>query len=195
MVSAMVVERQSGEIAQVKSRGASRLQVLGLYGFQSLLIAVLGLALGPLLAAIGVALLGVVPTFESLTGGSLLTVHLSWQAYSLAVVGAALSIAALMLPALRASRLSIVQHRQQAARQTASRRPNRYLLDAVLIIAAAFLFWRTQQQSVVSVTITGERQSDPLLLLSPAIFTLTVALVFLRLFPLVINLCARLVSR
>lgn len=194
MVSAMVIERQSGEIAQLKSRGAGTGQVLVLYVLQSLVIAAIGAAMGPALAAVGVALLGLTPPFHDMSGGSLLTVTVGGPAYLLALLGALLSVLALLVPALRASRMSITQHRQRSARQHGARGIARYYPDAVLIVAAAFLYWRTRQESLVTVDLFGDHNTDPLLLLSPAVFAFTVALVFLRLVPLALGLLARLIA-
>ncbi len=194
MVSAMVVERQSGEIAQLKSRGAGRAQIAVIYVLQSALIAGIALALGPLLAGAGVALLGPTPPFRPLTGGDLLPVTMGANAYLLGGAGAGLAVIALFIPAYRASRLSIVQHRQQVARQVSRGRAGRHVFDLALVLTAAFLLWRTRQQSFVTIGPSGDQSTDPLLLLSPAIFTVTVALIFMRALPMALALVQRLIA-
>ncbi len=194
LVASMVVERQSGEIAVFKSRGAGQRQLFVVYLLQALFIALIAVVLGPLIAAAGIALLGLTPAFSDLSGTSLLTVTIGRSALLLAVAGAALSVLALLFPAFRAARISIVQHRQAAARQHRTPGLRHYYLDAVLIAGGAFLFWRSQQQTLVTLGREGDLVSDPLLLLAPAVFSMTAALIFLRLFPLALALVARLVA-
>jgi hypothetical protein len=56
----------------------------------------------------------------------------------------------------------------------------------VLLVAfCGLVFWRlSRQQNLFETSLFGDVQSDPLLLLTPAVFLVTVAILFLRLFPL-----------
>ncbi|HEY7294511.1 MAG TPA: FtsX-like permease family protein, partial [Dehalococcoidia bacterium] len=96
MVSTMLVDRQAGEVALLKSRGASTRQIMGVYAVEGGIIALLGVIIGPLLAAATIRLLGPTPPFHDLSGGSLLRTHVSTQAWLLAALGAGLSLAALL---------------------------------------------------------------------------------------------------
>lgn len=194
LVASMVVERQSGEIAVFKSRGAGQRQLFVVYLLQALFIAAIALVLGPLIAGAGIALLGLTPAFSDLSNGSLLTITIGRTAILLAIAGAALSVVALLLPAFRAARVSIVQHRQAAARQHRTSGLRHYYLDAVLIAGGAFLFWRSQQQTLVTLGREGDLVSDPLLLMAPAVFSMTAALIFLRLFPVALAGVAKVVA-
>src|SRR3990172_5962901 len=77
MVSTMLVERQAGEIALLKSRGATTAQVMQIYAMEGLLIALVALAAGPPLAAGVISLLGKTPPFTDLSAGAYLAVRLS----------------------------------------------------------------------------------------------------------------------
>ena len=58
LISGMVVERQRNEIALFRSRGTSRLQVIGVYILEGLLLGGAALALGPFLGGILAQLMG-----------------------------------------------------------------------------------------------------------------------------------------
>ncbi len=196
MVSTMVVERQTGEIALLKSRGATTLQVMQIYVIEGFVVAVLALVIGPPLAAGVIALLGHTPPFADLSGGHNLPVRLTGDAYLWASAGAVLAYATLLLPAFQATRRTVVQQRTLSARPSKAPVFTRYYLDVVMVGVGGILFYQLDRKgSLVNHKLFGEQTTDPLLLLTPAFFILTIGIVFLRLFPLVLRALAWLVAR
>ncbi len=196
MVSTMLVERQASELALLRSRGATTAQLLFQYGIEGVLLAVVAAATGPPIAAAVIAALGRTPEFESLSGGGLLEVNISSAAYLLAGVGALIAFSALMLPAWRATRRTMVELKQASARPRKTPLFMRYYLDVALVIVSAVVFWQlSQQEELFTESLFGEIQADPFLLLTPSVFLLTVGIVFLRLFPLVLRVVAAVVGR
>ncbi len=191
MVSTMVVDRQTGEIALLKSRGASVFQLMGIYFLESLLLSVIAVILGPLLIALAISLLGYTPPFEDLSGNGRLEIHVSLQAFGLAIFGALLGMAAMLWPAYKASQLSVVHYKTHMARPQKQSVFLRYYLDLGLIAVGAFAFYQLRQRgSLVTDTLFGGFSADPLLLATPTLFMLMMALLFLRVFPLVLRLVA-----
>ena len=189
MVSTMVVERQAGEIALLKSRGAGTRQVMTVFGIEGLGIALLATVLGPFLAVGSIKLLGLTPAFEDLSHGDLLTVPLTPLAFMLAAGGGLMAMAALLWPAYRACRYSITHYKQQLSRPPSQSAFLRYYVDLVLVAAAAFAFYQLRQKgSFVTESLFGDLSADPILLATPTLFMVMVALVFLRVFPLVLRL-------
>ena len=189
MMSTMVVERQTGEIALLKSRGASTAQVMAIYVLEGCGLGALATVSGPLIAAGAISLLGLTPPFNDLSGGGLLSVRLTLESFALAFLGALLSLAALLWPAYRACRYSITNYKQQLSRPPRQPVFLRYYLDLVLIGVGAFAFYQLRQRgSLVTEKLFGDLSADPLLLVTPTLFMLMVALVFLRLFPLALRL-------
>ena len=189
MVSTMLVERQAGEVALLKSRGATTAQVMQIYIVEGLLISAIALVLGPPLAAAVISVLGQTPSFSDLTGGSSLSVQLTPEAYLWAAGGALLAYATLLWPAFNATRRTVVQQRTAASRPPKEAAFTRYYLDLVLVGIVAILFYELNRRgSLVTESVFGEQSVDPILLLTPAFFILTVGIVFLRLFPLVLRL-------
>ncbi|MCB9484358.1 MAG: ABC transporter permease [Dehalococcoidia bacterium] len=191
MVSTMLVERQAAEIATMRSRGATTWQLLGIYGVEGTILAALAAAIGPPLAAGVISLLGPTPAFDGLSGGGLLPVYIGRTAFILAGVGALIAFASLMIPAWRATRNSVVEFKRGAARPGRTPLFMRYYLDVAFVLIVAAVFWRlSQQEELFTESIFGETQVDPILLATPAVFMITVGVVFLRLFPLVLRLIA-----
>lgn len=188
MVSTMLVERQAGEIALLRSRGGSPMQVVAIYAIEGLLLCGFAAVAGPFIAAAGIGVLGYTPPFESLSGNARLEVPLSRAAFGLAAGGAAMAFLALLWPAWRASRNSTIDYKHSLARPQTQPAFLRYYLDLVLVGIGAFLFYQLRERgSLVTERLFGDLSADPLLLLSPTLFMLMVALVFLRLFPVVLR--------
>ena len=188
LVSTMVVERQSSEVALLKSRGAGLGHIMSISTLEGLLLVALALGVGPLVAREAIAFLGHSPAFEGLTGGARLTVELTGEVYIWAGVGAALSFIALIWPAWRSNRATVVHHARSTSRPQDKPIFQRYYLDLVVVGVGALLFFQLQESgSLVTEDLFGGLQQDPLLLIAPAVFVVTVAVLFLRLFPLVLS--------
>ncbi|MEX2230291.1 MAG: hypothetical protein WEB13_11710, partial [Dehalococcoidia bacterium] len=64
----------------------------------------------------------------------------------------------------------------------------RYYLDVALVLLVALVFWRlSQEEELFTRSLFGDTRADPFLLMTPAVFMLTVGIVFLRLFPVVLR--------
>lgn len=188
LVSTMVVERQSAEVALLKSRGAGLWHIMAISAIEGLLLVALGLGLGPLVAQEAIALLGFSPAFEGLTGGARLSVELTGETFIWAGIGAALAFIALLWPAWRSNRATVVHYVRSTSRPQDKPAFQRYYLDLVVVGVGALLFFQLQESgSLVTEDLFGGLDQDPLLLIAPAVFVVTVAVLFLRLFPLLLS--------
>lgn len=196
MVSTMLVERQAPEIALFKSRGATTPQVMQIYAVEGLLIFLLAVGLGPPLAATVISFLGQTPPFQDLSGGANLEVRLSGGAYLWAAGGAFLAYVTLLWPAYQATRRTVVQQRAATARPPKQSWFTRYYVDVALVVLGAILYYQLDRNGRLSTeSVFGEQTIDPVRLLTPAFFILTIGIVFLRLFPLVLRLLSFVVSK
>ncbi|MCC6388762.1 MAG: FtsX-like permease family protein [Dehalococcoidia bacterium] len=192
LVAAIVVERQAAEIALLRGRGASLLQVGTVYLFQGLLIGLPAMVLAPFLAAATTALLGLLPTFRDVSGGDLLPVTIPPLSFAAAGGGAALSLVALLAPAM------LVARKSATAVGRAESRPGkglfqRYYLDLALAgVAVALLFELRQRGSVFTPSSTGGVSTDPILLASPALTIAAGGALVIRFYPLLLRVVARL---
>jgi ABC-type antimicrobial peptide transport system permease subunit len=196
MVSTMLVERQTSEIALIKSRGGTTAQVMKVYLIEGLAISGIAILAGPPLAAVVIGLLGRTPSFTDLTGGSNLSVTLSYGAYLWAGAGALLALITLLVPAYLATKRTIVNQRTASARPSQQPFFMRYYLDLGLAAAGGILLYQLDRRgTLVTEGFFGDQSVDPLMLLAPAFFILTVGIVFLRMFPLVLRVLAWVVAR
>ncbi len=196
MVSTMLVERQGAEIALLKSRGATTGQVMQIYVIEGLFVLLIALAAGPPLAAGVITLMGKTPVFSDLSGGAYLTVRLSAGAYLWALAGAVLAYLTLLWPAYQATRRTVVQYRVASARPPKQSAFTRYYFDLALLGLGALLYYQLQRRgSLVTDKLFGDQSADPVSLLTPAFFILTVGIFFLRLFPIALRLGAWAVAK
>ena len=184
VVASMLVERQAEEISVYRSRGASTAQLVGLYLMEGVFIAAVAAAVGPWIAGQAVAALGYTPTFNLMTDGGALPVAITPDAYLLAAGGAALALLALLLPAFAVARSGIVDAKREQSRPPGRSLVQRYYVDLGAVVLAGILLWQLDQRGTVfDPDAVGGWSSDPLLLLSPFVFTLAVAAFVLRLYP------------
>lgn len=192
LVSSMFVERQAEELGVLRSRGASTAQLMGLYVVEGALIAAAAAVAGAWVAARAVGALGYTPAFSAMTGGGALPVSVTPTVYLLAAGGALLALIALLLPAFALARRGIVDVKAEQARPPGRSFFQRYYLDMVVVVVAGVMLWQLSQRGTVfnpsSVTAGSSAWSaDPVLLAAPFVFTLAVAALVLRFYPLVLR--------
>ena len=189
LLANLLVGRQQAEIALIHSRGASRSQILLIFAMEGFLLSIFGFIAGPPFAALGIALLGYTPAFSQLSGGELLYAQLTPDVFRMAFLGAILVQIVLLIPAVKATNLGIVNFRQQMARPVRPPFYQRFFLDVILFFGTIILMWQLSNQRglVLLGDSWGEFQVDQLLLLVPSLFLIAVSLMFVRLFPLVLR--------
>jgi len=191
MVSGLLIERQKTEIAVLRSRGAGRLQILGLFAFEGLLLGLGALAVGPPLGVLFTKLLGASNEFLSFVRRSALDVALDGGAYRIAAAAAGGAVLLMLLPAVPASGTDIVDRKREAARLTRKPVWHKAGLDFVLVGAAIYLlygFHRRQEDLKRLALDADDLGIDPLLFLTPALFALGAGLFALRIHPWVVRL-------
>ncbi len=204
VIGGLLVEGQAGEIATLKSRGASVPQLLSNVAVQSVALAVIAAVAGPFLAVfVSLAIVRVfVPAAASLANGlgpSYLAGLISpRQVIVPALLGAALAEAALLAAAWQATRLDVLAFRRGQGRESATSFWRRYYLDlglAMLCIAGYLELGQFGGLDVRSQLGQKETGPDLLQLAAPALLLLAGALIALRVFPLAMSLGARIAAR
>ena len=195
-IASMVIGRQRDEIVLLRSRGASSIQIVTVFLLESATISFVGALLGPIIAGFTIALLGYTPAFSALTSGSMLPVDISLSSYGISFVGGFLTFLALGVPAIQASKIGTVRHRQELARPVLQPAFQRYYVDVVLLVIAVVIFRQLSEQgSVVATNVFGDRIVDQVLLAMPALVLTASAMVLLRLLPLFMSISSRVFSR
>ncbi len=198
MISGLVVERQRGEIAILKSRGTGDFQVIGIYALEGIMIGAVGLALGLVIGKQLALVMGNTVSFLTFGSRQPLPVFITPRTIRLSLLGVAVGLFTTLAPAIRAAQLTIVTYKRDRAR--AMERPlwQRFFLDFLLLIPAGYGYYVLKNRGTInfmSGQAGGDPFQDPLLFLVPAITIFAVSLVLIRIFPLVMELLAWISSQ
>lgn len=191
MVSNLIVDRQKTEIAVLRSRGASRLQILLSYVIEGLMLGAVAYVLGPYAGMALTNMLGASNGFLEFVQRSALIVEVNATAYKYALYAVGFSLLMTLIPAFLATRTSIVGHKQQMARLTKMSFWHKYFIDVVLLGVAIYGLqsFKRRMSDLQSLGLdSASFKVDPLLFLVPALFTLGLGLLLLRVYPLFIRL-------
>jgi putative ABC transport system permease protein len=200
LISGMVVRRDQSEIAIMRSRGISRRRIVTLYLLEGLLLGGLGLVGGLLLGRWMARLMSQTHTFLDPTllaggGGQPMAIVYTPTSLVYALVGVALTLAALLIPALIVAQHSIVTLRWEQARALLAPVWQRYFLDLILLVPPFYGWYQLSKQGTIGLGSGGNDPfSNPLLFLVPVLFCFSLGLLFLRFFPLLMKLLARLAA-
>jgi len=190
MVSKMKLESETNEIAVLKSRGASRMQIFGGYIMEWGILAGLSMIFGPLLGYCSCYILGSSNGFLDFVVRKALPVSIDWMAYLYALIAMVLFAVAMLIPAFSASKLSIVEHKQLSARS--AKTPLWQKLGLDFILCGASIYGLVRYQSILdSLTTKGATVAamgiDPLMFIITSAFMLGVGLLFLRVYPYIVQ--------
>jgi len=191
MVSKLMINYESNEIAVLKSRGARNRQIFSVYALMSVFIAGLSLVFGPLLGLLAGRVLGLANGFMELVSRRGLSLELSVSSYLYATAAAFVFVLVMLIPALNATRDTIVKSKQKKSRRTSSPLWQKLWLDAVLIaisLYSLYLYRANSELRAISDVSGVETPVDPLILIASSMFVLGIGLLFIRLFPLIIKL-------
>jgi putative ABC transport system permease protein len=194
LIAALIVRRQSSEIALLKSRGVRSVQILGMYLVEWFIIGAAALAAGLPLGLVFAAVMSRVRSFLDVDF-SAASVPLSPGAQSLtfALAVLAITVVAALIPALAATRRTLVDEQQQAARTARPPFWQRAYLDLLLLVPAVYGVYQLQTGGGLFQG-SADPFGNPLLVLTPALICFALGLLALRLIPLVLEALARLAA-
>ena len=197
LIAGMVVQRGQNEIAVLRSRGTTRLQVVMVYLLEGLIVSAIGLAIGLLLGQGLAGIMSRTETFLNLANSAeTLPILISQQSIQYGLIGIGLSLLALLIPAMLSSRFTIVSFKVQRARSLQKPLWQRYFLDILLLAPPIYGWYLLRQQGTISALSSGDDLfSNPLLFLVPALFCFSLSLIFIRFFPLLLSLLSITVER
>ena len=108
LVAGLVVQRQSNEIAVLRSRGASRFQIMGIYLIEWIIIGVVALSIGVLIGQLAAVFMTWTKSFLEFSPVESLPISMSQDAWMRAIQIVGLMLTAALLPAFFTSRFTIV---------------------------------------------------------------------------------------
>ena len=187
MVSYLVQSRES-DVALLRSRGVSTLQLLRLYALEGMALTVVAAVLAPFIAMGAVAVAGKLPYFREITGGSLLPVELDWAPFAVAAGAGLLGLAIFVVPGVVGARTGLVIHKLRSSRPPTVPFFQRYYMDVGLLALGGLIFWELHERGqLVSGGLFSDVEVNEALLLAPVLFLIIFALMFMRFFPLFVR--------
>ena len=188
MISGQMYEMERNEISVIKSRGSYRSQIFRLYLYQSMVLvgiaALLGIPLG-----IGFSkVLGATRNFLEFDLSLSLNIVFTPKAVIYAACAMLLALLSLTVPAIKHSKISIVNLKQQKALKKKSWW-EKLFLDIILIAVSVYGYYNFHKNmSELSASVLQGESLDPLLYISSSLFILGLGLLFLRIHPYIVLL-------
>lgn len=156
------------EIAVLRSRGASRIQILLGYVLEGALLGGIALLVGPAIGMQLTKILGASNGFLEFVERAAMEVRLNREAYQYALVAVVASVCMTLIPAVMATRTTIVGHKQSLARKNKLSFVHKIFLDVILLAVSIYLlqsFNRRMTDLVALGLDSMDMKVDPLLLL------------------------------
>ncbi len=188
MIAGQMLQMERNEISLMRSRGASKKQVIRLYFMQSTFLSVCSLVPGIPLATVFCKLLGSATAFLEFAATRNLPIKFTGDIILYAGGAVILSVIMTTIPVISYSRDSIVNVKQGKSREKKSLWKRIYL-DFILIAISLYGYYsfsRSQDRMILDV-LTGE-SLDPLLYISFSLFILGMGLFCARIQPLLLKL-------
>lgn len=199
LVVGLSVARQRNEVAVLRSRGATSLQVVGISLLEAIVLAGLALALAFYGSQWVAGVIGSTRTFLNFSQVENLRLVFNANTWRVGAVAVGVTLVAQLLPTIGASRHTIVTYKREQARALQAPWWQRSFLDFLLLLPAGYGIYLLRQQGSISVpggALTGASLFDnPLLFLVPALGLFALTLVALRFLPYFMEALAWIVAR
>ncbi|MDP5275026.1 ABC transporter permease [Chengkuizengella axinellae] len=191
LVSNLIIERQKTEISVLRSRGANRLQILGGYLIEGLILGSLAYFSGIYIAKFFTKVLGSSNGFLQFVQRTSLQVDITGEAYVYAGFAVAGTIIMMLVPAFVHTRQNIVSLKRSMSRSKKSSFLHKFYFDIIFIAVGLYGLYTFKNQIndvIASGVFTSELSIDPLLFIVPNLFIIGMGLFLLRIYPWMIQL-------
>lgn len=198
LIGLIITRWQARETALLVSRGMSGSLVLGLTLIEVVILCLVGVPLGIGFGMLLARWMGNTVSFLQFAERPPLPVSL--QGLHWALLGSALLIALLarLLPLWGAARQSVVEQAREGARPLRPPAWQRFYLDLILVLPTYYAYDQLAKRGTLALRAGDSPDSlfqDPLLIIVPALFILTVSLLSMRIFPWLMRLFDLIASR
>lgn len=197
LIVGLAVDQRRNEIAVMRSRGATPWQIVSFALVEGLILGALAFTLGTAVSMGIAAFMGKTRSFLDFSGGSWLPINMTQTALRAGLLAIALALFAQVVPTLSASRDTIITYKQEQAR--AFKKPwwQRAWVDFILLALSIYGFYLLQQQG--QLIAVGETQTDPfsnpLLFVLPTLAIFSLTLLFIRVFPWLMEVISWLLTK
>jgi putative ABC transport system permease protein len=207
LVSSLLVGGRRNEIAVLRSRGASIVQILGIAFLEACVLGALAVVVGSVVAEFLAYLVGQTRSFLNFTGGGAasapLQIVITQSSLAIALVIALVAVLMTLFPTVSAAQHTVITYKQERARNLRAPWWQRAWVDVLLMIPAAYGTYMLQKQgSLVLPSAIGtgavapaDPFNNPLLFMVPVLAILAITLFLIRLMPHVLRLVAAVLGR
>ncbi len=193
LVAGLLVTRQRGEDAVLRSRGMGRRALLAVHVLEWLILAGSAFGIGLAAAPYVVRLIGQTTSFLQFDPTlPLLEITFTEQALAVGLGTALIAASSGLFLAWRSTRQNITSYTRQSARAAQAWWQRTYL-DLFALVPGVYVYYTLLQRGGL-VTTADNPFGDPLTFLGPTLFALGTTLLFLRVWPFLLNIGARLMN-
>lgn len=184
MVAKMIIDDDKNEISSLKCRGAYPTQIFYRYFLECGIISVFSLLAGPPLGLFLSQIIGSSNGFLEFVNRTGLDLNLLPESYLYALIAGLVFMIMVLIPAYKATKTTIVQHKQKKARR--NKRPlwETLFLDIILLGVSIYLLYLYQMTDL----ITPDGSSDMTVYFISTVFIFACGMLFLRLYPYLLKL-------
>lgn len=199
MLMGLVVDGRRNETAVMRSRGASPFQVVGLTALEGLILGVIAVVIGVILATAFTQLIGTTRSFMDFRWGEHVIVSFPPTIGSTIVLAIAFTILIRVVPAITASRHTIISYKLDRSRLLMRPWWQRAGIDLFLLALIAYFYYQVVRQGGLFDIEGGVRNIDeaynqPFVFLLPPLTILALTLFFLRFLAPILRLMAWLIQ-
>jgi putative ABC transport system permease protein len=192
LVVDMVVSQRRNEIAVLRSRGATVIQVLGMAALESILLGIVGLALGAPGAQAVATFFSRAISFLNFSAKTQIQADITLNAIRFGLVAVGIAIVFMIVPTMGAAQHTVITYKQDRARQMRGPWWQRMYLDFILLLPAGYGIYLMKKGTT---GLPMDPFQNPLLLLVPALGIFALTLLILRILPALMALVAWVASK
>lgn len=195
MVSGQMLTIDQSEISMIKSRGAARHQIMLIYLLQSVILVVIATVVAIPLGFLITQVIGSANAFLEFVQRKALSTRLTWKVFAYALGAGVISIGTQLIPVISYSKVGIVEAKRAKHKQS---KPfwQKFFLDVLLLAISLYgLYSYNHQAAFLANSLQSGGSLDPLLYMCSSMFMLGCAMLFVRLFPLLIKLIFRIFKK
>jgi len=198
LVARLSVERQRNEIAVMRSRGASPLQVLGFSVAEGLVLGLVSLLLSLPVATWLTRWIGQTRSFMDFSLTSDLRVGISARIIYIGLAAIFILLVTILIPAIGAARFTIVSYKRETGKASVKPWWQRVWFDVLLLIPTYYGYQTLAEQGRIVVfgsDGSADPLQNPLLFLVPALGLFSLTLFSLRFIQPIMTIVAKIAGR
>lgn len=182
MVSGQILFMEMDEIAMLKSRGVTTLQIVTLYVEQSGILAVIALVIGLPLGIVFGKLAALTDAFFEFSLKDVSQYHFVWEMIPYGLFALLTAMILIVIPVLKYAKLSIVEQKREKSTSKKLVFWQKYYIDILLLLISGYLLFNyNKQQSAMALDILSGKAVDPVVFLDSSLFIFAAGLLLVRL--------------